>query len=330
MSDLTRAIKDNISITAYAALQGYDVVETLPGRRWGLAEHDSVVITPDPQNPQRQRFYWNSRQQSGSVIDFAMALKNITADEAISELRLQLHEKTVKEWKALRPAQTEKAAAKEFAPPPKGTEGKKRLYAYLCKQRGIEPSIVHQLVQQKMLYQDDKGNAVFLGNDYTGAAQYAFVRGTLSEVSYRKESPGSRKEVGFSMNLVDAAPTKLVVCEAAIDALSFASMLEICGKDYQDFGYLSLGGTGVHALRYHLEHHPQLETIYLCQDNDAAGAKSRAACMELLAEKGFAGQVIEKVPMGKDYNEMLLAMRNEQLLQQQHSEPLTPAFKQPG
>lgn len=335
MSDVTKAIKDNISITAYAGMQGYHVKEVVPDRRWTVEEHDSLVITPDPKHSGRQRFFWNSRQLSGSVIDFAMATKGLNMDEAISELRLILGEKSIEEWTQVRQAQFAQARPRAnqagLALPPKGNNGMSRVFAYLCKSRGLESAIVSDLAQQKILYQDERGNAVFVGCDYNGEAKYSCTRGTLTQVSYRKEALGSKKEIGFSMNLVGEEPTRLVVCEAPIDAISFASMMQLCGKDYTGLAYLSLGGTSINALKYHLAHQPQLQTIYLCQDNDAAGHKSRELCRQHLTQQGFAGKVIDKLPIGKDFNEDLLQMRIEKGLQQfRIKQPLAPALQQPG
>lgn len=53
MPDITRSIKDNISITEYAELLGYHVRQ-VSAARWTLEEHDSVNINLDPKHPGRR------------------------------------------------------------------------------------------------------------------------------------------------------------------------------------------------------------------------------------------------------------------------------------
>ncbi|MBQ8827219.1 MAG: DUF3991 and TOPRIM domain-containing protein, partial [Oscillospiraceae bacterium] len=45
--------------------------------------------------------------------------------------------------------------------PPKA-ENNRRIYAYLTRERSISPAVIDELVKAGLLYQDDKGNAVFL------------------------------------------------------------------------------------------------------------------------------------------------------------------------
>lgn len=326
MPNVVQSIKDNISITDYAQMLGYHVKEVTPGR-WTLEEHDSVNINMDPEHPGQQRFIWNSRQMHGSVIDFAMAANGCSQEEAISELRRVLGGKSGEYWREKRSAaqrsQPIRAAPTALELPELGEKGMARIYAYLCKTRGLDSRLLGDLIHNKQLYQDGHGNAVFVGYDYDQKAKYCTFRGTLSEVSYRGEGRGSRKEIGFSMGLVGEQPTRLMVCEAPIDAISLASMLEHYGRDSHAYAYLALGGTAPNALMYHLEHHPQLKTIYLCQDSDAAGLASREKCRQLLKEKGFAGKIIDKLPVGKDFNEDLLQIRAAQ--KPQHTQQPSPA-----
>lgn len=322
MPNITQSIKDNISITEYAERLGYHVRQVSAGR-WTLDEHDSININLDPQHPGRQRFIWNSQGAKGSVIDFAMALKGVTQAGAIAELRQMLGSRPGEYWKEVREKRQAdyqpRAAPGKMELPERAKGNQARVFAYLNKTRGISSAIISQQLRSKTLYQDERGNAVFVGYDYDREAKYCTYRGTLSDVSFRGEARGSQKAIGFSMGLVGEEPTRLMVFEAPIDAMSAATMLELCGRNYKDYAYLALGGTATNALEYHLQHHPQLQVIYLCQDNDAAGILSRQKCREMLAKHGFAGRVIDKLPAGKDFNEDLLAMR--QARQQEIEQP---------
>lgn len=131
--------------------------------------------------------------------------------------------------------------------------------------------------------------------------------------------------------------TKLVVTEAAVDAWSFASMLEIHGLDHKAYTYLSLETTYEGPLGNFLDDNPQIRTIYLAQDADEAGIKSREKCRKLLEEKGFTGRVIDKLPNAnapgaKDWNDALILKREEMAYAQaeQNQEPVEEPVAEPS
>lgn len=93
-------------------------------------------------------------------------------------------------------------------------------------------------------------------------------------------------------------------------------MLEIHGLDHKAYTYLSLETTYEGPLGIFLDENPQIRTIYLAQDADEGGLKSRTNCRKLLEEKGFTGRVIDKLPNAnapgaKDWNDALILKRTE-------------------
>lgn len=81
---------------------------------------------------------------------------------------------------------------------PVAVQGKyKRVFAYLTKTRCIAPEIVNELMHKKYLYEDVMHNCVFVGYGTNKLPAYATVRGTLTDVQYRKDSPGSDKSISF-------------------------------------------------------------------------------------------------------------------------------------
>lgn len=333
MPNITQAIKDNISIVEYAERMGLHPVRRGGQREsWTLKEHDSLVIKPDNKHSY-QWFIWNSTGQKGSVIDFAAAINGWSIPQAISELRKELGSY---ERPPIRAAPPQSAPAQhkpdtkpntDLTLPAVSRNGQGRVFAYLCKTRGLSGSIVSALVHEKKIYQDIRGNAVFVGMDYDGKTKYGTIRGTHSDIQFRGDVSGSDKKIGFSMGLVGESPARLFVCEAPIDAISIASMLEHFGRDPKAYAYLALGGTATNALEYHLAHHPQLKTIYLCQDNDTAGHKSRAACRSLLEQAGFTGQIADKPPISKDFNDDLRTTLGAAVQQQQHPQEILQTIR---
>lgn len=262
VSNLTNAIKEKISITEYAAMLGYHVKQ-ISSDRYTLLEHDSMAIKFDKSG--MEYFIWNSRGIGGSVIDFAMAIHDVDKETAIKTLRNYLHSRTPEQIddtnrrKKIQAAHSMKPKSLEMPPPCEGAF--RKVYAYLSKSRGIEAEIVSSLMKNRQLYQDERGNAVFVGFDYDGREKYAFKRSSNTNIPYRGEATGSNKSVGFSMGLVDRTPRRLFVTEAAIDALSLKSLMLIHGIDDSDCAYLACGGTASNALLYHIirgKEHPDV------------------------------------------------------------------------
>lgn len=330
---LTQSIKENITILHCAEMLGYHPVQRRGNTlSWTLQEHDSLVITLD--SNQHQRFIWNSQRLYGSVIDFYMAMTGADLQMTLHELGNLLKSRSISSWNVERSAerktyeQVETNKAEGLQLPEKSHNGYRRAYAYLIKSRGLNPKLVSELFERKMLYQDALGNVVFVGTSpQTNHPEYASVRGTLSQRVFRKDVMGSKKEIGFHFNLYrEPPPSKLFVCEAPIDAMSIASALMHYRVGLEPYGFLSLGGVSLNALEYHLKHSPQIKTIYLCQDNDEAGNQSRQAAVDYLVKNGFEGKIVEKPPICKDFNEDLLQIHQSSMHTEQKT--MQPAIIQ--
>ncbi len=97
---------------------------------------------------------------------------------------------------------------------------------YLTLQRYLPPALIQSHINAGKLYADDRANAVFLllgkGRTIVGAE----IRGTSKRPWYALAS-GSRKDLGcFSVKY--GASTKIVLCESAIDALSYYTLDANC------------------------------------------------------------------------------------------------------
>ena len=144
---------------------------------------------------------------------------------------------------------------------------------------------------QGQVYESRKyHNAVFVGFDSSGTARYAMLRGTYGD--FKGEAGGSDKRFGFLLaNQADASAVHLF--ESPIDALSYATLLKMKGRDWQYTPLLSLGGvfkkgkekgTVPAALESYLSSHAGTRSILLHLDNDVVDSPA---------------------PFGKDVNEYL-------------------------
>ena len=98
---------------------------------------------------------------------------------------------------------------------------------YLIQQRGLAADLLEPLIEAGKLYADRRANAVFLmvagkANRPVGAE----LRGTGHRV-WRGLAPGTRKDHGYFW-IGKQGSSKIVLCEAAIDAISCCQLLGDC------------------------------------------------------------------------------------------------------
>ncbi len=184
--------------------------------------------------------------------------------------------------------------------PPAANGTIRRVFAYLCQTRGIDPEVVSTFAHAHLLYESaDKHNAVFVGKDGNGRVRHIHMRGTLTSSGFRQTLGGSEKAFSFHHT---GTGRQLYVFEAPIDMLSYISLHP---ENWQENSYVALCGVGGAPIQRFLEEVPQLEEVILCLDNDEAGhnAAMRIA-RELLDE--WEVEVSAHFPQQKDWNEELL------------------------
>lgn len=186
--------------------------------------------------------------------------------------------------------------------PEKSTDYK-RAIAYLCKTRKIDYDIVKKLIAEKKIIQEAKTNNVgFVAYDEDGQAKHIFLRGTMSDKSFKKDAPGSDKAYPFTFGGSEESK-RVYVFEAAIDALSHATIAKRCGKETGDYR-ITLNGVSSEGLDGFLKRHKNVKEIVVYTDNDEAGEK----CARSIAEtkSGEYKLYRQKAPLGKDWNEYLV------------------------
>lgn len=304
-SEIYDQIKQQIQIVDYARENGFTLVRT--GRYYSMKEHDSVRIDTE------KNCYWRNSVpgkhgvgKGDSVIGFATEfVHHGDMHEALKELTEKLGG-----WDSVRSEtfNTHKMAADkvkktELSLPEKGGN-MKRVYAYLMQTRYLDQDVVQEFVNRKMLYQDVKGNCVFVSYDKNQKPNFACFRGTLSDVRFLGDVEGCNYEQGF---YIDNDADQLIITESVIDAMSIMSILQGQGKDYHAFDYLPMGGTGKYeAVLNHLKEQPK-EHIMLALDHDLSGTESMQYIRELLIQeiKMDPSQITFHVPEKKDWNQEL-------------------------
>ncbi len=193
------------------------------------------------------------------------------------------------------------AAAHPFAPPAPVQGPWRRVYAYLNQTRGIPVPLIQKLVDSRMLYQDGRGNAVFLNPEQT----FYEIRGTLSSVPFHQVKSSEPDAFWwFLPETPDPHTFSACICESAIDALSLYLLRRETAPDAGGSIYVSIGGVAnqqrIDRIRTAMDS-AGCRTV-IAVDSDAAGQNCRNRNPDCPA----------LIPVRKDWNEDWLALQGRQ------------------
>ena len=267
----------------------------LGGENYCTREHDSLKIS-------NGKWHWFSRGFGGrTALDYLIKVEGYTFTDAVEVLTGRA---------AMMPPvfHTPKPEPSKAFTMPETTADTHRVREYLMG-RGIHPDIINYCMENKLLFETRKyHNALFAGYDTSGKIRYGALRGTVGD--FKGEVPGSDKHYSFAIP-PDAVTGRLHLFEAAIDAMSYATLLRIKGRDWRRDGLLSLAGVYKNrqqivlpmALEQYLKDHPEVRELHLHLDNDVVGREAAAGISH-----GFQDRfkvLNEPPPCGKDVNELL-------------------------
>lgn len=181
------------------------------------------------------------------------------------------------------------------------------MYAYLIQRRGIDKEIIHYFVNAKKLYENTMKSCVFVGYNDENQPAFASFRST-SDSKMRGSIVGSSKQFVFAK---EGENGNLFVFESAIDLMSYLSLIKMDNSERISVDknhYISLDGVSGLGLDHYLIKHPQIDSIYLCLDNDKAGNKASYSFSKLYHEKY---RMIRKLPPEgcEDWNDRLCMIK---------------------
>lgn len=264
-------------------------------------EHDSLHFS-------NGKWYWWSQGKGGtSALDYLVIVERYTFKDACNYL-LDLMNISA-------PIITYdySKSTKTFELPQKDVNNDLVIH-YLCDKRKINREIVDYFISTNQIYQSYKfKNAVFVGYDGNQPA-YAFKRSVFK--NYKLDHAGSNK--AFSFSFTNPNSTILHVFEAAIDLISYMTILKMDYQDYKQYNYLSLAGASNQiaskqesdipiALKSFLERNKNIKTIIFHLDNDEVGIGATSKIIKVLFKKY---QCIDDHPKeSKDVNEELVNIK---------------------
>ena len=261
-------------------------------------KHDSITI-------RGSKWFDHKNQVGGGAIKFMQEFYDMDFQTAVQELLGQ----TVTSLSHAPPkAVVHEEKTKEFKLP-KSNENMHRVFAYLIKQRFINPEIISFFARNHTLYEDkEHHNAVFVGLDENGVPRQASKRSTNSfGKTFRITCEGSDTRYSFSHF---GKSEKLFVFEAPIDMMSF---LTLYPQEWQKNSYIAMNGVYENAVLTALKNHSNLSEVILCVDNDEGGIEAVDRLRDILRENGYEN-VRRFAPKFKDWNEDLKAKNGAKFL----------------
>lgn len=271
------------------------------GSEWEWKFHDERVTI-------RNNVWFDQyTQEGGDAVDFFRYFYGESEEQAAAML-LNCSLSDLEKLPARSPPRTIPFKEKEerMLEVPLAYGNMRRVFAYLCQTRGIDPEVVSAFARKGLLYEStDYHNAVFVGRDELGKIRHLHARGTLTGSHFRQTLPGSEGAYSFHWQ---GSSGKLYAFEAPIDLLSYISLHP---EGWPNHTYVALCGVSAAPIHHLLETQPRLEEVTLCLDNDEAGHKAaRRIAAELLNEWNVT--VSAEFPSQKDWNDELLATHQEE------------------
>lgn len=285
-------------------LQNYEPDELVhfSGDTYCTKEHDSLKIS-------NGLWCWNSRGIGGkSAVKYLTDVKGYSFIDAVKIIVEK--EKIQPPVKAIAPKK--KRVYNLKLPPKSPTDDKVKEY---LTGRGIDESIIDYCLEHNIIFESlPYHNVVFVGLNEQNKPKYAAFRATENK-RIMGEYEGSDKSYSFKFTNDNS---NIHLFESAIDLLSYATLVKMQGKDWQNVSMISLAGVYTpkekieeskipKALVTYLKSHPYIEKIYLHLDSDYAGRLATKTLKIILPTEYPNIEIVDNpVPRGKDVNDFLL------------------------
>ncbi len=252
-------------------------------------KHDSITMSGS-------RWFDHKNQVGGGAIKFMQYFYNVEFPTAVQELLGY----SVEPLQRSPPKMAVQAEKPRNFLLPEANENMHRVFAYLIKQRFINPKIIGYFAKNRTLYEDkEHHNAVFVGVDENGVPRQAHKRSTSTfGKSFRQTIEGSDTKYSFAHF---GNSEKLFVFEAPIDMLSY---LTLNPENWQKHSYIAMNGVYENAVLTALKCHSNMSEIIICTDNDIGGIDAADRLRDILKESGYA-DIKRILPTNKDWNEDL-------------------------
>src|SRR5699024_6375890 len=267
--------------------------------RLHYAGHDSIVI-----DSEKNRFYHNSTNEKGDVINFLEYFESKSFVEAVSELSEgEFDDIDIKKIKSTQ-------LKEPFKLPEYLTIEREKIDDYLTNQRCISKSTIDYFYRKGMIKQDKIGQIYFLWKS-SGTIDLGVLGGSKvnPESCFKGILKNSDGNFGFNI-LIGEKPESHFYFEAAIDLISFYDLNK---ERISNARLCSLEGVKVQTLYSFIansfKHYKEKPSeVYIATDNDKAGIvfwqEVNDRPMEYQDEQRL--DFINLIPQYTSYNQELL------------------------
>jgi excisionase family DNA binding protein len=311
-------MKSRIDLRAYAASLGYTLEKRESWRGSAVMRHpngDKIIIKRNEADGHFVYFSVRDDGDNGSIIDFAGRRLRLNLGAIRKELRPWVGGSPVKVpvFPPLRPVSRDRMRVeREYA---KMRDA--RRHPYLENERALPASLLELPRFVGCIRIDSRGNACFPHRDLDGISGFE-IRNT----NYKGFSSGGTKSIWMSNPFPD--DDRIVLCESAIDALSYAMLFP---DDHTRYG--SIGGkpnpVQPELVRSSVARMPPKSKIVAAMDADETGGELAEMVRQavLLSGRDDLAFVFQEPAGAKDWNDVLRAKR-------QHIVPNRPLEIMPG
>ena len=234
------------------------------GREYVWKEHDSLHIKDNGPGERGQWFRF-SENKGGDNIRFLREYMDMSFIDAVEALTGEHIDRTYTPSHTYEPKPVQQTARELSLAE---ADNCRRVFAYLCKTRGLDYDMLSALVKKGVISQEEKtGNVLFKYYYTDGKVIGAEKVGTSTEHKFKGIATGSAGGHGFEV--VRGTGEKAFFFESAIDMLSYLQMHD---KELENCRLVSMMGVKPNiVLDTMLRHNISPENVFLCSDNDTAG-----------------------------------------------------------
>lgn len=298
---------NTVNLPQFLMQNGFDLKRV--GREYIWKGHDSMHIKD---NVPGERGVWHrfSTDEGGDNIAFLRQYMNMSFVEAVETLNGEHYDRTYTPPHTDTPKKT---AEKESVLEINEADNCKRVFAYLCKTRGLDYDLIVSLVKQGLISQEEKrGNVLFKFFDENGKVIGAEKVGTSTE--YRFKGIAEHSAEGHGFEVVKGSGEKAFFFESAIDMLSYLQMHDNELDNCRMVSMMGLKPSIVFdtVLRYNIP--PQ--NVFLCSDNDEKGNQFAE---RLMSEYPDMKRIVTPDTY-KDWNDMLRGIPKKEIDTEQKTE----------